>query len=807
MTLDIQGQNGPSSTKLPNSDPGAGRYTRVGRTRGASTDRERTLDALRAIALIRVVLWHTYGNAAITYVVAAVPTMFFVTGSLFAKSVQRQPVAAVIRHRLRRIFVPLWAFSAVGVLVMSVAHFIDRTETTRVPWRGIWLWFIPLADPHGSAWEGGHLSAPLWFVRALLWVLLASPLLLAAARRWPTRLLASGAGLVIVLDIVGRHASWHFAALPDLVWQSGDVVLYATFFSLGALHRWGKFRQLRTEHFAGIALASAVLAAAWITTQPVAEHVVNNSHPAHLLVGLTWLAAALAALPLIERAARRARFDSAISLLSQRSFTIYLWHPVGIVVSFVAIGRAGPLPFGYWSAALLLGTVAVTSILVISFGAVEDIASRRPRRWLPAPAQHRRFVWAPAVAGLALMVVSLTSISVERDRAGEIFAARRLPIPSQGPPKPRFDTPAVPVDGAVSPKQRTDLVTSRAEPADPALAPSPPSPLGQELDAMFDSWSQRWSITGAEVGATRPNKFLWQRASGIDITGEPAGVDTRFDIGSITKTFTTAIVMQLVDEGTIDLDEPLPELRAVPSFPYVGQMTVRDLLYHRSGLVNFRDTPESASDPFSIVTPAQAVMVSAKYPLQFAPGTKIAYTSTNFLLLGMLIEQRTGRTFDQLLHERLLTPLGLDKVTHLPSQPGAPNYSTSGILTNTSDLLRWGAALYRDGRVVSARSLDVMTTIDLETGIGAGTFGYCPCSMSSDGRGVFDYIGHSGGTTILRYAAAEDLVITLNLSVSVWTPDMVEATAEFFEMVRAIIHSDDAASQPETPSELGASDG
>ena len=85
MTLDIQGQDGPSSTKLPNSDPGAGRYTRVGRTRGASTDRERALDALRAIALIRVILWHTYGNAAITYVVAAVPTMFFVTGSLFAK--------------------------------------------------------------------------------------------------------------------------------------------------------------------------------------------------------------------------------------------------------------------------------------------------------------------------------------------------------------------------------------------------------------------------------------------------------------------------------------------------------------------------------------------------------------------------------------------------------------------------------------------------------------------------------------------------------------------------------------------------
>ena len=763
---------------------------------GVSTDRERALDALRAIALVRVVLWHTYGNPAITYVVAAVPTMFFVTGSLFAKSVERRPIGEVVRHRLRRIFVPLWAFSAVGLLTMSIAHRIDGTDATRVPWRGSWLWFIPLADPHGSAWEGGHLSAPLWFVRALLWVLLASPLLLAAARRRPALLLASGATAVIVLDFVGRHPSWRVAALPDLVWQSGDVVLYATFFCLGALHRWGKFRQLRSPQFAGIAIGSAVLSAAWITTQPVAQHVVNNSHPAHLLVGLTWLAAALAALPWIERAARRPPFNSAISLLSQRSFTIYLWHPVGIVVSFVAIGRVGRLPFGMWSAALLLGTVAVTSVLVIVFGVIEDVASRRTLRWWPSPAQQRRFVWAPALAGLALLVVSLTSISVKRDGAGEIFAARRLPIPSQAPPKPQFNPPTVQVEGAVSPKQRTDLTAARAAPADPGLAPAPSSELSGQLDTMFDTWTQRWNISGAEVGVTRPNEFLWQRASGVDIEGAPASIDTRFDIGSITKTFTTALVMQLIDEGTIGLDEPLPPLQAVPDFPYVGQMTVADLLYHRSGLVNYRDTPEGSTNPFSIVTPAQAVMISAKYPLQFTPGTKVAYTSTNFLLLGMLIEQRTGRTFDQLLHERLLSPLGLDNVTHLPSVPGAPNYSTAGILTSTADLLRWGAALYRDGTVVSAHALDLMTTIDIETGLGAGTYGYCPCTMNPDGRAVFDYIGHSGGTTILRYAAAEDLVITVNLSVSVWTPEMVQATAEFFETVRAIIHTHDAETQP-----------
>jgi D-alanyl-D-alanine carboxypeptidase len=326
--------------------------------------------------------------------------------------------------------------------------------------------------------------------------------------------------------------------------------------------------------------------------------------------------------------------------------------------------------------------------------------------------------------------------------------------------------------------------------------------MSRQLDEMYDAWIFQWGITGAEVGVTRPNEFLWQRASGVDARGAAATEDTTFEIGSITKTFTTALVMQLVDEGVIGLDEPLPVLRDVPAFPYTGQMTVRDLLYHRSGLVNYRDTDEFGRNPLAIMTPAQAVMASAREPLQFVPGNGTAYASTNFLLLGMLIEQRTGRSFDTNLRQLLLHPLGLDEVEHLPPLPGSPNQATAGVVITTEDLLRWGAALYRDGRVVSAQSLEAMTTIDPVTGLGGGTFGYCPCTMTPDGRPVFAYVGHSGGTTILRYAATEDLVITLNLSGSVWTTEMVQATADFFEMVRVIVRHQDALNHPEEVAQL-----
>ena len=94
-----------------------------------------------------------------------------------------------------------------------------------------------------------------------------------------------------------------------------------------------------------------------------------------------------------------------------------------------------------------------------------------------------------------------------------------------------------------------------------------------------------------------------------------------------------------------------------------------------------------------------------------------------------------------------------------------------------------------------------MTTIDPVTGLGAGTFGYCPCTMTLDGRPEFTYVGHSGGTTILRYAATDDLVISINLSGSVWTTEMVQATADFFEMARAIVRNHDAIAHPQAPAQ------
>lgn len=162
-------------------------------------DRDRFLDTLRTIALARVMLWHAFGAPVLTYFVAAVPAMFFVTGSLLAKSLDRRPWRTVLADRGRRVLVPLWVFGTVAFVAMRVAWLTDPSPRTAVPWHSIVFWIVPLGDPKGSVWEGGWMSQPLWYVRAMFWLLLLSPLLRKATRRigaW-----AFVVPLVIVLSI------------------------------------------------------------------------------------------------------------------------------------------------------------------------------------------------------------------------------------------------------------------------------------------------------------------------------------------------------------------------------------------------------------------------------------------------------------------------------------------------------------------------------------------------------------------------------------------------------------------------------
>ncbi|MGH9180136.1 MAG: acyltransferase family protein, partial [Acidimicrobiales bacterium] len=487
------------------------------------------LDAVRSIALLRVIVWHAFGAAAITYVVSAVPAMFFVTGSLLAKSLSHRSAASVLVDRARRLLVPLAAFSVVAIAAMATAWAVNPSSTTAPPWRGLVLWFVPVADPGGSAWEGGYLSSPLWYLRALLWLVCLSPLLLRAFRWRPAVALAVPTLLVVALDVVGRRPGWAVPWLADLVWQAGDVALYGVFLILGFAHRDGRLARLGTGAWMAVAGMSAIGAAAWVLTQPVPGLVVNNSHPAHLLAGLAWLGVIMAGRGWLERLARAPVAGAAVAWITQRTMTIYLWHTAALFLTRLALGRTGELPVGVWSLGLLAGTAAVMTVLILAFGWVEDLAGRRPVRLWPAagpgriragrrlssrPA-HARVVGIPAAAGVA--VVAAASSLLGGATAG--VAGARPPVPSQAPPRPSFRTAAVgdaPAEAPVAGPALFARVGGGVVWSPRTLAPPPPRDLAADLQAEIEEWGRTEAVPGAQVGLLVPRVVSWEGAFGVD---------------------------------------------------------------------------------------------------------------------------------------------------------------------------------------------------------------------------------------------------------------------------------------------------
>lgn len=774
--------------------------------------RDRFLDTLRTIALFRVMLWHAFGEPVLTYLVAAVPAMFFVTGSLLAKSLDRKPWPGVLVDRARRVLLPLWVFATVAFVAMRVAWHVDPSTRTEVPWRSVVFWILPLGDPKGSAWEGGWMSQPLWYVRAMFWLLLLSPLLRAAVRKVGAFAMVPPLLAVFALDWLARDPSFTVQAAPRLVWQLGDLALYSVFLMAGFFHRDGRFAHLGVKGWSRAAVVATVGAVGWIATQPVPLGVVNNSHPAHLFVGAAWLSVLFAARGPISRAAERPLARSVVDWVSQRTMTVYLWHSTAIILTFQVLSMHRSYPTGVYAALMIAGMVSITALFIVLFGWVEDVAARRAPRVCPLLASpgetreerrryatHRaavhRALGVPAFAGLLLLAVVAQTAAPHGPEAaaasgdGTVSAAatRRPPVPSQAPPQPVFvQSDAAPATTAAP---RTAVLGTQADASVPAttpLAPDATPDVASTLQHTIDDWRERWAVPGLEVGVLRPGVVQWLGASGADpVTATEVEPDAHFDIGSITKTFTGTIVLQLAAEGRIALDAPLPRLTKVPAFPYAKGITVRQLLTHRTGIVNYRDTPTYEANPAAIDTPEKALAASLKEPLHFAPGTKVEYSSSNFLVLGFLVEQVTGKSFDELLRTRVLTPAGLTDLVHRAPEPQAPNFSTGGVVTGSATLLRWAVALYRDGVVLDRTSLAAMHDIDTTTGLGAASYGYCPCTVAPDGTSRWRWIGHSGGTTQLSYSEADDVAIVVNVTDSLWLDRRGAAVAELLELLRA----------------------
>jgi D-alanyl-D-alanine carboxypeptidase len=224
----------------------------------------------------------------------------------------------------------------------------------------------------------------------------------------------------------------------------------------------------------------------------------------------------------------------------------------------------------------------------------------------------------------------------------------------------------------------------------------------------------------------------------------------RFRVGSVTKTFVAAVVLELVAEQRLRLGDPvalwLPGL-----LPDGGRITIRDLLAHRSGLADVADDPAVLDGDRSDWPPRRLVALVSRRPRIAAPGGAFHYSSTNYLVLGLLVERVTGRSLAAELRQRITTPLRLTDTTYRPGalvgrhvhgyrlashqgvvDPAAPRRDLEGrsvrwagasgdLVSSAGDLARFLAALL-GGDLLPARELRAMEAVSPRYGLGLAVY-------------------------------------------------------------------------------------
>lgn len=261
----------------------------------------------------------------------------------------------------------------------------------------------------------------------------------------------------------------------------------------------------------------------------------------------------------------------------------------------------------------------------------------------------------------------------------------------------------------------------------------------------------------------------------------PVAEDTVFEIGSITKQFTAALVLMLVEEGKLGLDDRLG--RQLAGLPETWtNITVRHLLTHTSGLKNYNNLP--GFEVSRRLTAARFIKALGAQPLESEPGERFAYCNSGYNLLGYLLEQISGERYWDLLARRIFKPLEMtsgrsrDLRAVIPKRAAGYELETEGwshrdadltdvfaagaILSTVTDLVKWNAALDARRLLRPASYQQMWTPVTLKSG---RTYPYGFGWRLADYKGR-KCIGHSGSTagfsaSLLRFPDDRLAVILL----------------------------------------------
>lgn len=324
-----------------------------------------------------------------------------------------------------------------------------------------------------------------------------------------------------------------------------------------------------------------------------------------------------------------------------------------------------------------------------------------------------------ALVLVLILVVSLTACG----GAAEVPPPTLVvvtPLPPATKPPPTEPPTAEPT--ATEPP--TIEPTPTAEP--PTATPPPAEELAEKIDAFLKTQAEGNRFIGAALVALG-DEIILSKGYGMahreqEIPNTPT---TRFRIGSLTMAFTAMAIMQLQEQGKLNVDNPI--CGYVDDCPATWEpITVHHLLTHTSGILNHTELPEFRTVEATPLPPSDAVQLVADRPLDFEPGSAWSYSNTGYLLLGLIIEQVSGQTYEAFLQENIFDPLGMadtgydrnrdDLATGYINQFREADYmdmsapfAAGALYSTVEDLYRWARAVQMD-ELVSADTREQIFT-------------------------------------------------------------------------------------------------
>jgi D-alanyl-D-alanine carboxypeptidase len=294
-----------------------------------------------------------------------------------------------------------------------------------------------------------------------------------------------------------------------------------------------------------------------------------------------------------------------------------------------------------------------------------------------------------------------------------------------------------------------------------------------KLRPLLEAKMKELRVPGAIIHINYPAQGAWTATMGTGnlATGAPIRVNSHMRIGSITKTFTATVILQLVEEGKLGLNDPVSKY--FPEVPNGSHITLREVLNMTSGLFDYTEDegfwktlfahPDKVWDPWELLT------IAFQHQAYFAPGQSLHYSSTNYILLGLLIEQITHLPVEKVFQQRIFRPLDMENTLLPPlssaaiptphplgyafvtSNAAAPvdvtswnpswGWTSGSAISTLHDLKIWAKALATGTLLSAATQKERLSWVRWPGATWLGHFlGY--------GLGIADFggmIGHNGG--------------------------------------------------------------